>query len=418
MVVIAKRAEKKSLNIFYGWWIVAAATAGQVIAGGVSHYGLSAFFQPLLDALKCDRATLSGAFSLKNLESGLLGPIDGFLVDRFGPRKIVAVGAFMAGLGFFAMSFINSLIQFYGVIAIMACGLGLAFNVAMQTAVANWFRRKRGLTIGIFQSGMAAAVVAVPLISITIIQRGFRFAALAIAIFIWVVTIPIVIILRDSPEPYGLLPDGDNAKVKTNNAISKEEGGFTVKEALATPAFWILSIAFSLRLMVTVALTTHLLPYLVDIGFNQATAAVGLGSVAAVSCLGRLGFGWLGDRISKKYVIAGLMGSLILSLLFLTQIKNVLQMFLFIGLYAPSYGGLAVLMQSIRAEYFGRKAYGSIMGYMNLVSFLGTFVGPIFAGWVWERTGSYKTAFLIFAATTLVALLMMFFVRKPKPKTA
>jgi sugar phosphate permease len=366
---------------------------------------------------KCDRVALSGAFSLKGLESGLLGPIDGFLVDRFGSKKMVLAGAFTAGLGFVLMSLIDSLIQFYGVLILIAAGMGLAFQVAMHTAIANWFRRKRGISIGIFQSGMVVAGLIVPLISLAIVRQGFRFAALTIGILVWIVSIPVALVIREKPEPFGLFPDGDSVKTQSSKGMLIEEEGFTVKEALATHVFWVLSIALALRFMVTVAMTTHLMPYFLDVGFDQATAAAGFGSVAAVSCLGRLGFGWLGDRFQKRYMLASLMGILILSLLFLTQVKNILQMAIFIGLYAPAYGGQSVLVHSIRAEYFGRRAYGSIMGYMNLVWYTGSFIGPIFAAWVWEKTGSYKTAFIIFAGTSLVSLVMTFLSKAPKRTT-
>lgn len=411
---------KKPNRIFYGWWIVVASFAAQIISGGAYTYGLSAFFEPLLNALNCSRVVLSGAFSLKGLEAGLLGPLDGFLVDRFGAKKMTLFGTVMAGGGFILLGRIQSVGAFYAVFILLAVGVGVGFHTALMTAVGNWFRKKRGLAFGITQSGLGMAGVLVPLIAVTITRQGWRFAAQAIGIGVLAVGIPIALVVRDTPERYGLLPDGEepDSGADGTKVRAKEEEGFTVKEALATSAFWLLATVFTLRLMVTVAITTHVLPYLIDVGFKRETAAAALGSIAAVSTIGRMGFGWLGDRLTKRYVIAGLLMSLAASQLYLCQVRNVPQLIVFIALYAPSYGGLAVLMQSIRADYFGRRAFGTIMGYMNLFTSIGTAVGPIFAAYVWERTGSYRLAFVIFTITTLIALVIMLWAKHPTKKIA
>ncbi|MFH0846864.1 MAG: MFS transporter [Chloroflexota bacterium] len=408
-------AVKKPTRIFYGWWIVVASFAAQMISGGVYTYGLSAFFQPLLDALQCSRVVLSGAFSLKGLETGLLGPLDGFLVDRFGAKKMTLFGTIMAGGGFILLGRISSVVAFYAVFILLAVGVALGFHTALMTAIGNWFRKKRGLAFGITQSGLGMAGVIVPLIALTITRQGWRFAAQVIGVGILVVGIPIALVVKDSPERYGLLPDGEEQKPELAGAKARagEDEGFTVKEALATPAFWLLATVFALRLMVTGAITTHVLPYLIDIGFKRETAATALGSIAAVSTVGRMGFGLLGDRLSKRLMIVALLASLAASQLYLCQVSNIAELIIFVALYAPSYGGLAVLMQSTRADYFGRRAFGTVMGYMNLFTSAGTAVGPIFTAWVWQRTGSYRLAFVIFAVTTLVALVIMLWAKPP-----
>ena len=168
--------------------------------------------------------------------------------------------------------------------------------------------------------------------------------------------------------------------------------------------------------MVTGAVTVHIMPFLLDSGFPREMAAVALGSIAIISIPGRLVYGWLGDRFEKRYVIAGLLLLLGGSLVLLGHVERLWQLFLFLGLYAPAYGGLAALMQATRGEYFGRAAFGTIMGFMSMVIMLGTMTGPVLAGYVWDVTGSYRLAFLTFAAATVLAMGLILTAKPPMKK--
>ncbi|MFH0847774.1 MAG: MFS transporter [Chloroflexota bacterium] len=409
-------AHKKSPRIFYGWWIVLAAASAFALNGGVFRYGLGAFFEPLLQEFKCSRVVLSGAFSLRSLETGLLGPIDGFLVDRFGSRRMALIGVIIAGSGFLILSRVPNIAAFYAAFLFLTVGIGLGFGTALMTAIGNWFDKKRGLAFGIAQSGLGIGGILVPVVSSIIVRQGWRFVAQGIGFLFLAIGIPIALTVRDSPERYGYLPDGENEAKSGAEVKAKAKDGFTTKEALSSPVFWLLAIVFALRFMVTGAVPVHIMPYLTDVGFSTERAAAALGSIAAVSTLGRMGFGWLGDRLPKRYVIAGLLTMLAASLLLLTRVRTFPQLIIYIAAYAPAYGGLATLTQAIRAEYFGRRSFGSIMGYMNLLSYLGTAAGPVFAAYVWEKTGSYRLAFIILAITTLMAMVMVLWAKPPARK--
>jgi MFS family permease len=218
--------------------------------------------------------------------------------------------------------------------------------------------------------------------------------------------------MRHKPEQYGYLPDGETAPSEGMRRVVRQVD-FTAREALRTPAFWLLSIAFAIRLMVTSAVQVHIMPFLLDSGFPREIAATALGSIAIISVLGRLVFGWLGDRIQKRYVIVALLVLLAGSLVLLGNVKSLWQLVVFLALYAPAYGGLATLMQAIRGEYFGRRAFGTIMGFMGMVIMMGTVAGPLFAGYAWDITGSYKLAFMVFSGAAAVDVVLVLWAKPP-----
>ncbi|MFH0847396.1 MAG: MFS transporter [Chloroflexota bacterium] len=418
-------AGRNKPRFFYGWWIVVGAIVGHLVHGGMFYYGFGTYFEPLIAEFQVSRALLSGCFSMARLEGGILGPIGGFLSDRFGPRKTMLFGVVMMGGSFILLGRAPNIGVFYLVFAMIAVGSGLAFGTTMAAAVGNWFRRKLGIAFGITQTGLGVAGLMIPFISAAVTRYGWRTMAPVQGIIIIALGIPTALLMRHKPEQYGFLPDGDPLPDVAGSEISDSkvtvvstgEAGFTAKEALRTPVFWLLSFVFALRLMVTVSVPVHIMPFLLDNGFPRETAASALGSIAIVSAAGRIGYGWLGDRLTKRYVVAGLLALLSLSLLFLTQVRSLPQLFIFIAAYAPAYGGLATLMQSIRGEYFGRRSFGTISGWMTFLTMFGTVTGPWFAGYVWDTTGNYRLAFLVFATVAFIALVMVLWAKPPAAKT-
>ncbi|MFH0847270.1 MAG: MFS transporter [Chloroflexota bacterium] len=414
---------KNSPKIFYGWWVVVSAAVSSAIHAGILLYGFGPFFDSLVEEFKASRAAVSLAISISRLEGGVLGPIDGFLVDKFGPRRISLFGRVLMGSGLIVLSRISSINQFYLVYAAMVTlGAGLGFFTATYTAVGNWFVKKRGIAFGITEAGIGAGGLLVPLVSLLVIHYGWRQAWLIIGITVLVVAPPLALLLRHKPEQYGYVPDGITATeietAETNRPAQKasEDTDFTTGEALRTRAFWFLALVFTLRLMVTSAIPIHIMPYLLDVGFDRGIAATALGSIGIVSGVARLGFGWLSDIIDKKYIIVGLLGLLTGALSFLGYVKNLWQLVLFILCYAPAYGGLAVLMQAIRGQYFGRRNFGTIMGFMNSITMIGTVAGPYFAGYTWDATGSYRRAFLVFAVAAAIAMMLALLTKPPLKK--
>ena len=413
-------------RIFYGWWIVLAAFLALTFTSMTGGYGFSLFYKRLIDHFGWTRTGLAGAISLSRLEAGVLGGIEGFLVDRYGPTRIILLGIILSSIGMIWLSVIDSLLEFYLVfILLVTVGRSLSAMVAIDTTVANWFIRRRGTAFGILRTAVAVGAAVVIVVSWFINEFGWRSAFVATGIGILLIGIPTAFVMKPRPELYGLLPDGDSP-VKTvdpaTHATSDTENqhypnndiGMTVTEALYSRAFWALSIGFAIRLMVTGAATLHAIPLVEDLGYSGATAAGVLGSMGMVSIVGRLGGGFMNDAFGTKPVAVASVCLLAVSCLILAYAQNLWQVMLFVAIYAPSYGCSAATMPAIKGDYFGRKSFGSILGLSGMVQMGGSMLGPIFAAYIFDTSGSYSIAFLTFAGLLIISAAMFMSLKKPR----
>ena len=412
--VDSERTTPARRGVFYGYWVTAAGFALCVVNGGLYFYGFGAFFKTITEELGTSRAVLSGAFSLARLEGGLIGPLEGWLIDRFGPRKVLFAGIPMMAAGFALMSLVNSVLMFYVVfIFCLSFGSSLASVAPSAAAVVNWFQRKRSRMLGIMLAGNGLGSVMVPIVTLLIIQLGWRQSLLVLAAIILVVGLPLAAVMRHKPEQYGEFPDGEQPPSATGECDphpsvgDEREDGLTAREALRTSAFWLMSFAFAIRVGVTGSVALHFIPFLTDIGVGLGTAGLMVTVIGVVGITGRLAFGWLGDLFPKRYVVTGGLCSLALGLLVLAFATTLWHVALALVLYAPAYGGLATMMFAMRSEYFGRKSFATIQGFMGSVLVLGTVSGPVYAGWIFDVTHSYRIAFITFAAASALAILLI-----------
>lgn len=409
-------------GIFYGWWIVAGGSILTAMGAGLNFYGFSAFFYPLTVEFGWSRSVLSGVFALARLEGGFLGPIEGFLIDKYGPRKMMFIGIPLMGFGFVLLATVNSLLSLYLVyIFTITLGSSLGTFAPATAAVANWFLRKRSRAIGFVMSGVAlGGALLVPALGWWIETYGWRNAAIASGVLILVVGLPLALLMRHRPEDYGLLPDGLGVASAVPDAsrstslprpvTGPEIGGL---QSLKTTQFWFLGTSLSLRAIVTTGFTIHFVSMMVDRGFTFVVASLLLGSVALVSLPGRIGFSWLGDFVDKRYLLAATLGVSSLTMLAMSQVQSQSLLVGILVLYAVAYGGSIVLPVSLQADYFGRKSFATIRGLMSTVQTIGTLIGPVFAGIVFDLTGNYSLAFLGFAVAGFVATLLVAGIRRP-----
>ena len=412
-------------RMFYGWWVVIAGTFAQVLAGGVYYYGFGTLVLPLEQEFGWGRAAVSGVASLSRLEGGLIGPLGGYLVDRYGPRVVVLGGVILMGLGLIALSQVHSMLAFYLIFILMiAMGASVGISTAMPTAVANWFIRKRSRAMGILYAGVGMGGAAVPLLALLIVRYGWRTALVIIGAMVLTIFVPLSFVFRHRPEQYGLLPDGEPApapsqgegpaKARTPSA----EVDFTPRQALRTPSFWLISIAFALRTTASHGVPLHLMPHLQGQGFSTEAAALALGALGVVSVIGRLGFSWMGDFWEKRLVLFGSTLLMSVGLIFLNLPATWTTVALFLLIYAPGYGGAPPLTRAIFGEYYGRKHYGTISGYFALIIMVGTVGGPLFAGYMYDVSKSYTIAFYAFAVANTLGAALIFLAKRPKPPVA
>jgi len=406
-------------RVFYGWWIVAACFMVYMWGAGTFFYGFTAFFDHIRNDFQWGATVTSVAFALRSAESGVADILIGFLVDRFGPRSLMTVGIISMGAGFVCLGFIDSLWSFYASMALIAIGLSSTLGPVGVTAVVNWFVRKRGRAVGILMAGAGAGGILVLPISWSINAVGWRTTAIIMGVATWVLLIPLTRVVRHKPEQYGYLPDGDQPGEEAPEiaAQQSEETGheFSVKEALRTRTFWLLSLSYATALTALLAVTLHIIPYLTsdDVGLSDGTAALMVALMTVSSIAGRLGFGWLGDYFPKRYVIAVCFFLQAVAVLFFAYCGSLWMAILFVCIFGPAYGGSIPLRAVIQADYFGRKAFGAIFGIVMAIGTLLGMVSPVFAGAVVDATGSYRIAWMVLALVVAVSVPLILLARPP-----
>ena len=410
---------RRNSGIFFGWWLLGAGTVVMVMQGGLYAYGFPAFFVPLAATLGTSRGALSLAFSFTRLESSLLGPIEGYLIDRFGPRGIMYIGMALLGLSFILFSFVNSLLQFYLVFPIIALGASLSGFLPVITAVNNWFSRRRGLATGICSAGVNVGGVLVAMVALSISQYGWRSTAVIIGIVIWLLGFPLAAMMRHKPYPYGYLPDGDepaggrDSSSDGRGSDAEDTPDFTPMQALKTPAFWFIASAHGFSLFIVGSVSIHQIPLLVDAGISFETSATILAFMTLVAMLGRIAGGWLGDIMGRKLILVVCFLLMSAGVVVLATAQTIPQAMLYAVLYGLGYGARAPILIAIRAEFFGPRNFATIMGLSQPVMVIGSFFGPIAAGFAYDAQGSYRMIFFIIAVLNLVGAVLVFFIKKP-----
>ena len=399
-------------KIFYGWWIVFACFLISLYVSSVIFYGFTAFFEPLVEDFGWSYTQISFAASLRGLEMGLLFPLIGFLVDRFGARKLIFCGVVVVGFGLLVLSFTRSLAMFYGSFLLLGFGVGGVSSVVSMAVVANWFRKKVGIALGVMMSGFGASGLLVPVIVRLIDVYNWRNTLIILGLGMWSLGIPLSFVIRNRPEQYGYLPDGTSSSDQGgDNEIQDKAVEIGVKEALKKKSFWYLNIAETIRFMALAAVVTHVMPYLSSVGISRASAGLVAGAIPLFSIIGRFGLGWLGDILDKRYIMA--MAFLIMSLGMLAfgYVQVMWLLFLFLVLFSSGSGGSMVLRGAILREYFGRDSLGKILGITMGFASIGGIIGPILAGWVFDTLGSYHLIWFVFCGIIGLAIFLILKIR-------
>ena len=411
----------KKRGLFYGWWLLGAGTVLLAMQGAFMVYGFNAFFVPLAATLGTSRGALSLAFSFTRLESALLGPIGGYMIDRLGPRTMIYMGFTLLGVGFLLFSRVDSLLGFYLVFPIIALGTSWSGFLPVVTAVNHWFSRRRGLATGISSAGVNAGGILVAVVAIVISTYGWRTTAVGIAILAWVLGFPLAAMIRHRPQQYGYLPDGDDPEALdasndvdgSTSSAPQENPDFTPLEALKTNAFWVISACHGLSILVIGMVTVHEIPLLVDAGISFETAASVLAFMTGVAVVGRVAGGYLGDKIGMRPILVTCFFLMSAGVIVLATAQTVGQALVFAVLYGLGYGARAPILIALRGEYFGPSNFATIMGLSQPIMMLGAFFGPIIAGVAYDIQGSYRMVFTVIALVNLFGAVLVFFIKKP-----
>jgi sugar phosphate permease len=423
-VTVARVVPRWRHGIFYGWWIVVAGFGLEALIGALLFHAYGAYVVLLREEFGWSKTLLSAAFSMARAESGILGPLQGWLTDRFGPRALMRVGTVIFGVGFLLFSQVRSAASFFVTFFLMALGSSLTGYFPISVALVSWFKRRRALALSLSSTGMAVGGLLTQVVALSLTRFGWRWTAFASGIVILLLGLPVAQVVRHRPEPYGLRPDGDPADPDAARApgspvppaIHRASADFTVREAVRTPAFWFISLGHGSALLVVSAVLVHLVVHVTErLGYSlhQGVAVVAL--MTAMQMVGQLGGGWAGDRFSKRAIVVLCMAGHAVALSLLASATAFWMVALFAVLHGLAWGIRGPLMSAIRADYFGSAAFGTITGVSSMIVMLGMMGGPLIAGILADRTGSYAAGFGLLAALVAVGSVFFVLARRPSP---
>ncbi len=408
-------------RLFYGWRMVGAATGMQFLQAALVNNAFGAYVAVLAEERGWSKTALSGAAALQQMETALLGPVLGWLLDRFGPRIFIRAGVFFLGGGLMLLSTVDSLPGFYGAFVVIAMGGSLAGFFPLNVALIHWFERFRARALSSMSLGLAFGGIAAPLVAWSLQTYGWRPTAFYSGALAILIGFPLALVMRNKPEDYGLKVDGLPGKAAAAD-LERTIGGtpraetrdFTAREALRTRAFWLISLGHGFALFVVHTVLVHAITHLKEgLGYTVAAAALVMGLVTAFQIVGVAVGWWIGDRFDKRLISAACMLMHSAGLLLLTYAVSMPMLVAFAVLHGVAWGLRGPFMQAIRADYFGRAAIGMILGLSYMIIIIGQMGGPLIAGAFADAHGHYQVGFTVLAV--LAGLGSLFFLLAKKP---
>ena len=378
-------------------------------------HSYGAYVVKLREEFGWSKTLLSAAFAMARAESGIFGPLQGWLTDRFGPRVLIRTGMTIFGIGFLLFSLVNSPVTFFLTFFLMAVGSSLGGYLPVGVALVSWFRRRRALALSVSSCGMAVGGILVQFVALALTHWGWRWTAFASGTLVLLIGIPLAQVVRHRPEPYGYLPDGGGPETTSAGGRPAERVvNFTPGEAVRTRAFWCISLGHGAALLVVSAVMVHLIVHVTErLGYSLRQAASVLALLTVVQLVAQLSGGWAGDRFSKRLIVVGCMVAHAAGMLLLAHATAFWMLVAFAVIHGAAWGIRGPLMSAIRADYFGAASFGMISGISSMVLMVGMMGGPLVAGILADRTGSYVPGFHILAV--LAALGSVFFVLATPP---
>lgn len=388
----------------YGWNVVALTLITQGLSIGIPIYSFALFVMPWIETFGSDRASIMMAMVVMQLGSGLVSPFTGHAMDRVPIRYLMIVGALAAGLGLFLSSRATDFWQIILVFAtLMPLGLSMTGPLAAQTLVTKWFTNRRGLAVGISAMGTSmGGFVLPPIVAMLIAGYSWRGTFVVLAVLMVVVICPLVLIVlrRDPPR-------------ETGTSSSDESTGWTTAGILGTGAFWIV-VLLMMPLNAGFGGVQYNLGALVsDLGFESSNAAMLISVTALCMVVGKLFFGTLGDRVDHRqlfWLMVTLMWVALWLFAYSTSLGGLAGGAVCMGFAT---GGMLPLGALVVSSRFGPENFGRVMGLVNAGMTVGA-LGPLLAGWVFDRTGSYEMAFLVFLVALVPGAVLMAWLPSPE----
>ena len=408
-------------RIYYGWWVLAAAAGLGFLGFGALIPGFLVFATPIKGELGISSAqfafVVGAAWAVGNVAS--LGA--GWLADRYGGRMLVLAGGLLCCVGFAAVAGVNEywqLLLVYSGVAAVGRGIGVAPN--LMTVVNQWFVRRKALTMTLLNTAFAGgAAIMVSALAYLETHFGWRTVILWTGGFVAVLTGLATVVIRSRPEDIGLLPDGERpAAGRMSEGRGRRiepayaESDFTLRQAVATPVFWLMTAAVTLRIAAADALVINQIPMLGWKGIPEEQAAYYLSATFLVIIPLRFAMGLAAMVVPSRWLLFGGMTiGAVGSAVFLLWTGYPAAAMFVVSIAATE--GVATLGWLAVGEYFGRRSFGSLVGIMTVCFGAGSLAAPVAAGWIFDRTGEYGIALVVAAVMQLASGVCYLVARRP-----
>ena len=417
---------------FYGWYVLAAAGTANFARNAAASLTISVFIYPLSEELGWSRTLIAGAAAAGGLAATITSPIIGRMIDRYGARAVLTASIVILCISTFALAWSDVSLTVMGAtipwVFYIAYGTGRVIfaspvQIGTSVVVSRWFIRMRGRTNGILGLTHSAGMVLFPLIaSIVIAQSGWRDAWYVLSVVVFVVALlPVALLTSEKPEDLGLKPDGDDDEAtnsETNgsstNSSSVEEPNWTSRDAMRTPALWLLAIATGMMFFMHAGSNTHAAAFFQDQGLSTLTAGIGISLNAIFLGISSLFWGRIVERVPARFVMAAIALNLAIGAFLFTLTDTAAEALIFSAFFGFGLGGMLVVPPVAYADYFGRPALGTIRGITEPFTTLGQAVGVMIPGLIFDFVGASYLPFFVGAGFVgVVAAVLSLMARKP-----
>ncbi|MCK5920144.1 MAG: MFS transporter [Methylococcales bacterium] len=423
------RLLRQSNSIYRGWWLAGLGAVVMALGTVPLFQGMPVWNPVLRNAFGWTAGQMSWAFAVTRIEGGLLGPLEGLLIERLGPRRMVAIGLPILGAGFIFLSQTSELWHLYASFGIMSFGAALGGWLPMMTVMNHWFVRKKTRAMAVVMEGFAVGGIGIPFLLAWCIggadpniseRFGWSTTALGVGVTIIVFALPLAWLVRNRPEEVGLRPDGDKDDGSEDLTGSNppetpkiEPVGYSWQLAIRTRTFWLISLGHACSSIVIVTIMVHLGLLLDDRGYSLPTISAIVGTYTGVNAIFILIGGYLGDRVPIRYAAFGFSAIQSIAVVILIFNDGIGMAYLFAVILGIGFGGRTPVTTSIRGVYFGRKAFAAITGMSMVPMNVMLFAAPLFAGYMRDSTGSYTIPFLTIAIVCMLGSCLFLLLGNP-----
>ncbi len=406
----------RRLKIFYGWWLVVASIVAMAVSSGLSFWSYGLYVSPLEEQFGWSRAATSLGFSFALLFSGGLAPAVGMLIDRRGPRFSIIFGAILTSGGYLLLATTASLWQWYVFNSILAVFRQMMFFMPFQALVSRWFEARRGVALTMVSIGFSlGGLLVLPIVQLIMDRYGWDGALIFSSLMTVLILLPIgLFVVRNSPSTSGDFVDGREPTSGSNEVAHSP--GVTLSKAVRTPVFWLTAFGFGFLFYGIFGWTVHQIPFWESKGYSRETAALIVALPAGLGIGLRVGLSFVADRVRRyEYAAMGFCAFFAVSAALLLFNTDQVAIVLFIGLWTLGSGG--TLIESLLiARSFGVTHFATILGSFLVIETAFQIVSPTIAGVIFDSTGSYDAALVMFGVAFVMASLMFgLATRFPRP---